>query len=98
MCNCVGEVRGAETGVEDRDPCLRRRDALTLDPRYPAGVRARGVELVVAVLDHRTACGVLADRTRLYGDAVAGAQISRSHQSPFVSAELGPPSPRLSRA
>ncbi len=75
MCDRVGEVGVAEAGVENGDPRVRRRDVLAFDPRHAARVRARGVELVVAVLDHRTGWGVLADGTRFDRDEVAGSQV-----------------------
>ena len=75
MRDGVGEIGVAEPGVEDRDPGLLGGYVLAFDPRDSAGERARGVEFVVAVLDHRAGRGVLPDGARFDGDEVAGAQI-----------------------
>ena len=76
VCDGVGEVGVAEAGVEDRDPGVLGGHVLALDPGHAAGEGAGGVELVVAVLDHRAGGGVLADGgAGLDGDEVAGAEV-----------------------
>ena len=65
MCDGVGQVGVPEPGVEDRNPGVLCGHVLTLDPRDATGVRAGGVQLVVAVLDRRAGRGVLPDRRRV---------------------------------
>ena len=72
----VGDVGVTEAGVEDRDPGLRRGHVLAFDPCHATGERARGVQFVVAVLDHRT--GGVSSRMApgLDGDQVACGEIA----------------------
>ena len=82
MCDGVGQVGVPEPGVEDRDPGVLCGHVLALDPGHATGVRAGGVQLVVAVLDHRAGRGVLPDGAGLDGDEVAGAEVD-GHDGPF---------------
>ena len=84
MRDGVGHIGVAEAGVEDRDPGVLGGEVLAFDPGDASGERAGGVELVVAVLDHRTGRGVLADGGAGFdGDEVAVPEVGGGHGRSF---------------
>jgi hypothetical protein len=86
VCDGVGQIGVAESGVEYRDLGVLRGDELALDPGHATGVGAGRVQLVVAVLDHRAGWGVLADGAWFHGHQVTGSDgwSSQRHGAQFL--------------